>query len=597
VMDVRRRRLTPPQRLTLQTLANQVMVQLELRHLLVEQRDSELRAREGERTQRFLLALEDTLRQFDEPDQVMQLVATRLGEHLGVNRCAYGVVEPDELHFTVTGDHARGAAPLRGRFGIAALGPRATAAIQVGRPFVVVDADADPTLGPAERALFGAIGAKASVWVPLRRAGRFVAGIAVHQGVARHWQAAEVELLTNVAERCWETLERLHAEHRAARQRQHAELALEAGRMGVWEWDLASGERRWSEGMFAVYGVDPAQGTPSTERFASLIVDEDRERLFGQIELLRRDGGVIEIEFRIRRPDTGELRWILARGAVLRDDESRAELMTGVSLDNTPRKLAEHRLLEADARKDEFLAMLAHELRNPLAPLTNALHLLGRSDSLADRERGVLAMADRQTRQLRRLVDDLLEVSRITRGKIALQCEPMLVGKSVYAAVESVSAELEHRGQRIELALPESPARVLADPARIAQVLENLLNNASKYTPRGGTIRIAVTDGPDEVEVRVTDTGVGIAADKIPFLFELFSQIDTTLDRAQGGLGIGLAMVRQLVVLHGGRVSAESRGLGEGASFVIVLPRHRAPSVPAAKSGDDASAAATRGAP
>ena len=229
-------------------------------------------------------------------------------------------------------------------------------------------------------------------------------------------------------------------------------------------------------------------------------------------------------------------------------------------------------LREADRRKDEFLAMLAHELRNPLAPLTNALALLDRSAVLTDDERLPLTMAQRQTRQLTRLVNDLLEVSRVSRGMIDLQCEPMMLAAAVYNAAESVSAAIGARGQTLRVAVPEEPVQIMADPVRVAQVLENLLTNASKYTPEGGSIRVEVDHAAGAVEVRVIDNGVGIEPEKIAHLFEFFSQLDVTIDRAQGGLGIGLALVKRLVELHGGSVTAASPGKGKGSTFTVRLP-------------------------
>ena len=249
--------------------------------------------------------------------------------------------------------------------------------------------------------------------------------------------------------------------------------------------------------------------------------------------------------------------------------------------DNQVEKHALEALRETDRRKDEFLAMLAHELRNPLAPLTNALTLLARTQAMPDHSRTMLAMAERQRRQLRRLVDDLLEISRITRGKIELRCEPVDVQRTVRNAIESMAARIAQRHQDLQARMPEQPIMIEADPARLAQVLENLLTNACKYTPEGGLIRIEVDACAEEVEIRVIDNGIGIEAADIPQLFDLFSQIDATFDRVHGGLGIGLALVKRLVELHGGSVSATSPGRGMGSTFAVRLPRERA--VPAAR--------------
>lgn len=233
----------------------------------------------------------------------------------------------------------------------------------------------------------------------------------------------------------------------------------------------------------------------------------------------------------------------------------------------------ESRLAEADRRKDEFLAMLSHEMRNPLAPLTNVLRLLERSDALGPAERGWVAVAERQRAQLARLVDDLLEVSRIGRGKIVLRPEPMSIPASVRGAVESIGPVVAGRGQRLQVAMPEAMADIVADPARVTQILENLLQNASKYTPHGGSIRIEAVDLPGEVEVRVSDDGIGIDPAHLETLFEPFVQLDHGLARSDGGLGIGLALVRRLAQLHGGSASAHSEGLARGACFTVRLPR------------------------
>ncbi len=256
--------------------------------------------------------------------------------------------------------------------------------------------------------------------------------------------------------------------------------------------------------------------------------------------------------------------------------------------DITDRKAIETRLREreasladADRRKDEFLAVLSHELRNPLAPLTNVLRLLERSTALGGPERELLAIAERQRVQLSRLVDDLLEVSRVTRGKSTLRREPVSVREAVRDAIESADPYVRARGQRLEATLPEGDAAggglVDADPARVAQILGNLLHNASKYTPDGGAIRVVAADRGDEVELRVEDTGIGIDPAQLPRLFEPFVQLDEDGRRPDGGLGIGLALVRRLAELHGGRAWATSEGPGRGARFSVTLPRHRPP--------------------
>ncbi|MCW5889742.1 MAG: response regulator [bacterium] len=236
--------------------------------------------------------------------------------------------------------------------------------------------------------------------------------------------------------------------------------------------------------------------------------------------------------------------------------------------DVTARRQAEDALRRADRAKDEFLAMLGHELRNPLASVRNAI-VTARLDE-AHRERA-LEIADRQTDQLRRLVDDLLDVARVTQGKITLHTEPVLLSEVVQRAVEAATQAVEERGQTLAVSLPAEPVVLEADVARIQQVFGNLLANASRYTPAGGRIEISAATGA-EVVVRVRDTGSGIPADVLPHVFDLFVQAERPLDRAHGGLGVGLTVVRRLVELHGGRVTAHSAGRDAGSEFAVVLP-------------------------
>jgi signal transduction histidine kinase len=228
---------------------------------------------------------------------------------------------------------------------------------------------------------------------------------------------------------------------------------------------------------------------------------------------------------------------------------------------------------EADQRKDEFLAMLAHELRNPLAPIRNALHIIGmRGQERRQGTRQAWDIIDRQVEHMARLVDDLLDVGRITRGKINLQKEPLDVATIVARAVEGSRPLIDSRRHTLEVTMPEDAGRVEGDPIRLAQVLWNLLNNAAKYTPEGGCIAVTVEKGEGEVAIHVRDTGMGIPAEVLPTVFDLFAQGERTLDRAEGGLGIGLTLVQQLTEMHDGNVEAFSEGPGRGSEFVVRLP-------------------------
>jgi two-component system CheB/CheR fusion protein len=268
-----------------------------------------------------------------------------------------------------------------------------------------------------------------------------------------------------------------------------------------------------------------------------------------------------------------------AREADRRRQELEEEVAGRKRLEQELQRRAEE-LADADRRKDEFLAMLAHELRNPLAPIRNAVHimkLVAPADANLERARDVI---DRQVQHLARLVDDLLDVSRITRGKIRLHREPVELAATLSRAVETSRPLLDARRHRLTVTLPPEPVLVEGDATRLAQVLANLLNNAAKYTGEDGAIGVRVEREGDEAVVRVRDNGSGIPAELLPRVFDLFTQGDRSLARSEGGLGIGLTLVKRLVEMHGGSVTGHSDGPGHGSEFVVRLPaleRSRAP--------------------
>ncbi len=229
-------------------------------------------------------------------------------------------------------------------------------------------------------------------------------------------------------------------------------------------------------------------------------------------------------------------------------------------------------LAEGDRRKDEFLATLAHELRNPLAPLSNAMAILKRAGNDAAVLARTREMMERQLHQMVRLIDDLLDVSRISRGKLDLRVERVELGSVIRQAVETCKPMAEAARHEVTLALPEQPIELEADPVRLAQVFSNLVSNACKFTPPGGHVRIAAALQGDEVSVTVSDDGIGIPQDKLDEVFDMFAQIDHSLERSHGGLGIGLTLVRKLVGMHGGSVVAHSDGPGQGSLFSVRLP-------------------------
>ena len=266
-------------------------------------------------------------------------------------------------------------------------------------------------------------------------------------------------------------------------------------------------------------------------------------------------------EIVVERPD-GSRRTALAHANPFRDRRGAAQGAVNVLIDITVQKQAEAVLRQADQRKNEFLAILAHELRNPLAPIRNGLQILELDGGDANTLKQTRDMLNRQVQQMVRLVDDLMDVSCITRNQLVLRKEPTELTQVLQSALEACRPSIERSGQELEVALPTQPVYLHADAARLAQVFSNLLSNAAKYTGRGGKIRLSVVRDANAAVVRLRDTGIGISPDMLETIFEPFTQADRSLERVQGGLGIGLSLVRGLVAMHGGTVEAHIDGPG-----------------------------------
>jgi two-component system CheB/CheR fusion protein len=307
---------------------------------------------------------------------------------------------------------------------------------------------------------------------------------------------------------------------------------------------------------------------------------EDRGAMLDAWRESLRTGKPFQAQYRIRRHD-GVYRWFRARANPLRDASGQVERWIGTSTDMDDVKRLEASLREGSRRKDEFMALLGHELRNPLAPLGNSLDILRRhGDDPAHTERA-LAVIDRQVTHLTRLVDDLLDVSRITRGKIPLRRERLDLSAQLDSIIEDHRTLFADAGLRLEVDAPRVPLWVDADAARLAQMIGNLLQNARKFTDRGGEVKVSVLTSADRrgVSVTIRDTGIGMDPSSIERMFDAFAQADETLAHSRGGLGLGLALVKALAELHGGSVRASSAGLGHGSEFVLQLPLASPPAV------------------
>jgi PAS domain S-box-containing protein len=283
-----------------------------------------------------------------------------------------------------------------------------------------------------------------------------------------------------------------------------------------------------------------------------------------------------EMEYRLRHA-SGEYRWLMDHGTPRFTPQGEFAGYIGSCIDITTRKQAEEALKESDRRKDEFLATLAHELRNPLAPLKNALHILSQPGIEETRRREAQDIMENQLRQMVRLVDDLLDVSRISHGKIELRKNRVLFKDAIHMALETAKPFIDANGLTFSIAIPDAPLWLDADITRLSQIFANLLNNAAKYTKPGGRISLEAVAEGHTLLIKIRDTGIGIAPDMLPRIFDMFTQVDTSIARSHGGLGIGLTLVKKLVEMHGGEITAFSNGINQGSEFAVRLPLVAAP--------------------
>ena len=427
--------------------------------------------------------------------------------------------------------------------------------------------------------------------VPLQLKGRCIGTLAVGRFHPHEPYSAEDRILVEgLAARGAAAIEKTRLYEEVVRSQRLFEGIAEASPDVLYLYDVRRRRNVFvSHSVEQVLGRSPREIAAQPEGLMTLVHADDLPRLLEEHRrfTVLRDGDMLEHEYRMRHAD-GSFRWVRSRDRIFsRTPAGEVELVLGVARDVSQQVEAAQERDELLAReqqarleaemasraKDEFLAMLGHELRNPLSPMITALELMRmRGGDAFGRERTII---ERQVQHLVRLVDDLLDISRITRGKVELKRRALELGDAVNSAIEMASPLLETRRHRLEAEVPRRGLVVEGDPDRLAQVVANLLTNAAKYTEPGGIVSVRAAREGGDVVVRVRDSGMGIAPELLPRVFDLFVQGHRALDRSQGGLGLGLAIVRTMVELHGGRVSADSAGPGKGSEFVVRLPAAR----------------------
>jgi PAS domain S-box-containing protein len=502
----------------------------------------------------FLLAVSTELARIRAPQELICTAMARVRERVGAARVQLAELDETSGEAIVLSESAQGGDQRDSRIEIASVPIESLTELQ----------------SPDSRVIS----------VPLVENGRRVALLSVSSTEPREWSDSEIEIVRCVAEIVWPALEKSRADRRVTMSEERLRLAQGVAQLGTWDWDPETRLMYFSPESRQILGLK-SEGAQVQEEWRRNLHVKDAATVSAMLEECATTRAC-ELEFRYQHPERGE-RWIYGRAGLVEHAGHRH--IVGIYLDVTERREAEEALKEVNQRKDEFLAMLAHELRNPLAPIRNAAQLLNVHSSGKPEIEWARAVIERQTKHLVRLVDDLLDVSRMVRGQITLQRRPVELAEIVNNAVETSRPLIRLRRHHLTVQIPEEPVRLEADLTRVSQVISNLLNNAAKYTDDGGQIRLDAAVDNGLVIIRVRDTGLGVDPDLLPHVFDLFTQADRTPDRSQGGLGIGLTLVKRLVELHGGTVEARSEGLGSGAEFIVQLPvmegaAPMAPSVP-----------------
>ena len=368
---------------------------------------------------------------------------------------------------------------------------------------------------------------------------------------------------------------------RLRHQEEQLRLATEAADIGLWDVDMVLHELFWPPRVKAMFGISADKDVSMTDFYEGLH-PEDRQQtadaFAAAVDPSRR--ALYDVEYRTIGKEDGAIRWVAAKGRGIFDADGKCIRVIGTAIDITQRRtteaslrLSEEQLRQSDRKKDEFLATLAHELRNPLAPIVNAATLLQRPSIQPEQVTRYAQMIERQSKAMAVLLDDLLEVSRISTGKLLLKKKVVSIASLVESALEPVRAALETKEHTLRVEMNGGDALLDVDPVRVSQVLTNLLTNSIKYSDPGGSIVLRTESTSDQVIFEVEDTGIGLSTEQLPTIFDMFAQVAPAIERSEGGLGIGLAVAKALVEMHGGRLEASSRGLGTGSRFTVRLPR------------------------
>ena len=534
--------------------------------------------------EQFLSGLEIRLRQHSHPAEMLWEATSSLGEYLQVDRCVWHEIDATAEQGIVDRDwHQPGLASVAGTYHISDFKtPELKALALAGQTIVIPDiANCQDTAHLVDN--YGGLGIRALVDVPCLQEGRWVAVLVVTSQEVRHWQPDEVSLMQEVVARLWTLIQHARAVQELHESEDRFRALADNIAQLTWMTDATGWIFWYNQRWFDYTGttLEEMQGWG----WQQVHHPEHLDRVVAKFKSCIEKEEPWEDTFPLRGKD-GSYRWFLSRAVPVRDDRGNVLRWCGTNTDITDRLNAEaerERLLageqaareeaeRANRVKDEFLAVLSHELRTPLNPILGWAKLLQSNCLTPEKQSYALQTIERNAKLQTQLIEDLLDVSRILQGKVSLNIVPVDLAGAIDAAIETVRLSAKVKSIEITTEFAPNVARVLGDAGRLQQVVWNLLSNSVKFTSSGGKIAVKLDRADTDAQITVTDTGKGIEPDFLPYVFDYFRQADSTITRKFGGLGLGLAIVRHLVELHGGTVKSDSPGEGQGATFTVRIP-------------------------
>ena len=515
-----------------------------------------------------LARLNDEMSLSTTPVEVAFKAAQILGETLNVSRVGYGNIDPDAETLTVDQDWcAEGVQSLSGTLNLRDFGTFIDD-LKLGIFTVINNVDHDPSTKMAAQALKD-YSAGSFVNAPIIDQGKLAAVFFINNAEPREWSESDLSFIKEISGRIAIARERLKNQKALAESEAKFRTIADAMPQMVWSTLPDGFHDYYNKQWYTFTGM--SEGSTDGELWNMMFHPDDQDRAFRVWQQSLASGESYEISYRLRH-HSGEYRWTLGRALPVKDESGKIVRWMGTCTDIHDQKMAEQELRESNNRKDEFLAMLAHELRNPLAPISSSAHMLSVIKTDDERVKRVGEVIVRQVKHMTNLVDDLLDVSRLTRGLERLKKDFIEINEVVNNAVEQSLPMIQSREHTLDVQLENDGAIVHGDKTRLTQVVSNMLTNSAKYTPVGGKIIVSVKSKNSNVIINVSDNGSGISPELLPYVFDTFTQGERNSDRTLGGLGLGLTLVKKLVTLHDGEVSAFSEGKDLGSTFIVTLP-------------------------